>query len=170
MCALLERGLSSVTVDNVGLGGSVTSMSVINPNLHRRYSLPFGKAIVAVCRRHGVATQYHMCGRCRAALPITAEMGISGFDALECPPTGDVDLAEVKRTFGAGISIKGNVNSITVMLRGTPADVERDVERCMAAAKGGGGYVCSVGDQCPPETPDENIFALVEAARRLGRY
>jgi len=170
MVALVGHALRTVPVDSVGLGGSSTSMSVISPALHRKYSLPFGRAIAEVCRRRDVPTQYHMCGRSRAALDITAEMGVSGFDALECPPTGDVDLAEVKRTFGDRCSLKGNVNSIAVMLNGGPDDVARDVERCMSAAKEGGGYICSVGDQCPLETPDENIFALVEAAKRFGRY
>ena len=170
MTALVDHALATISVDSVGLGGSSTSMSVISPSLHRRYSVGFGKSIVKVCAAYSVPTQYHMCGRCRTALPITAEMGVSGFDALECPPTGDVDLREVKETFGGQFSLKGNVNSITVMLNGNPNDVARDVERCMEAAKEGGGYVCSVGDQCPTETPDENIFALVEAARRLGRY
>lgn len=168
--ALLERAFSRVTVDTVGLGGSSTSMSVISPALHCKYSLPFGRAVAALCNRRRIPTQYHMCGKCRAALPITAEMGVSGFDALECPPTGDADLREVKRRFGADFSLKGNVNSIAVMLNGRPADVARAVEQCMEAAKEGGGYVCSVGDQCPYETPDENIFALVEEARRFGRY
>ena len=170
MVALVTHALSTVKVDSVGIDGSCTSMSVISPTLHRRYSVPFGRAIVEVCRRFGIPTQYHMCGRSRAALPITAEMAVSGFDALECPPTGDVDLREVKETFGLRFSLKGNVNSITVMLNGKPENVVQDVERCMAAAKDGGGHICSVGDQCPAETPDENIFALVEGARQMGRY
>jgi len=170
MTALIAHGLRAATIDTVGIGGSTTSMSVISPALHRAYSLPFGKAVCGLCRRAGVPTQYHMCGKSRQALPITAEMGVSGFDALESPPTGNVDLAEVKREFGGRVSLKGNVNSIAVMLNGKPEDVERDVARCMESAKSGGGYVCSVGDQCPAETPEENVFALVEAARRLGRY
>jgi len=168
--ALLDRALRIVTVDSVGLDGSTTSMSVISPALHREYSLPFGRAVCDICRPMNVPVQYHMCGRSRHALPITAEMGVSGFDALESPPTGDVDLGEVKDTFGDEFSLMGNVNSISVMFRGTPEDVVRDVERCMESAKSGGGYMCAVGDQCPAQTPDENIHAFVETARRLGRY
>ena len=168
--ALLDHILSNVILDSVGLGGSSTSMSVISPTLHRAYGLEFGRAVCAVARRHGRAVQYHMCGRSRQALPITAEMGVAGFDALESPPTGDVDLAEVKRTFGGRVSLRGNVNSIAVMLQGTPADVEADVRRCMDAAKDGGGYILGVGDQTPYATPEENLHAFVAAGRRLGEY
>ena len=34
----------------------------------------------------------------------------------------------------------------------------------------GGGFILSTGDQCGRDTPDENIFAMVETARTYGRY
>ena len=155
--------------DSIGLGGSTTSMSVLSPRHLEEYTVPFVRAIKSVAAKHDVPIQYHMCGRSREAIPILVEAGIDGMDALECPPTGNVDLAEVKERFGDRISLRGNVNSIDVMLHGTPADVERDVIRCMDAAKKGGGYILGVGDQTPYNTPDENIFALVEAGRGIDR-
>jgi uroporphyrinogen decarboxylase len=168
--ALLDRVFRETPLDSLGLGGSSTSMSVINPDLHRRHGLEFGRAVCEVAHRHGRPVQYHMCGRSRQALPITADMGVDGFDALESPPTGNVDLAEVKREFGGRVSLRGNVNSITVMLNGTPEDVEADVRRCMDAAKAGGGFILGVGDQTPYATPEENLRAFVEAGIRYGAY
>ena len=95
---------------------------------------------------------------------------VDGFDALECPPTGDIDLAELKQTLGKKISLRGNVNSITVMLEGTPEDVRQDVKRCMDAAKENGGFILGVGDQTPYATPEENLYAFVEAGREFGAY
>ncbi len=34
----------------------------------------------------------------------------------------------------------------------------------------GGGFVLSTGDQCGRDTPDANLFKLVEVARMYGRY
>ncbi len=168
--ALVDYVLAGTPLDSVGIGGSTTSISVISPDWHRKYTLDFGKAVCRVARRHKRAVQYHMCGRSRQALPITLEMGVDGFDALESPPTGDVDLAEVKETFGRKVSLRGNVNSISVMLHGKPRDVEQDVLRCMEAAKESGGYILGVGDQTPYDTPEENLYAFVEAGRKYGRY
>jgi len=168
--ALVDNVLKNTPVDSIGIGGSSTSMSVISPEFHREYSLEFGRAICKTAHKHGKPVQYHMCGKSRKMLPITAEMGVDGFDALESPPTGDVDLAEVKRTFGGRISLRGNVNSITVMLNGSPQDVERDVLRCMESAKEGGGFILGVGDQTPYNTSEENLYAFVEAGRKYGRY
>jgi hypothetical protein len=168
--SLTEHVLRGTEADSVGLGGSSTSMSVISPDLHRRFSLPFGNAVCAVARRFGRPSLYHMCGRSRAALPVTAEMGADCFDALECPPTGDVDLSEVKKTFGARTALRGNVNSIHVMMSGTTDDVRAAVKNCLNAAKTGGGYILGVGDQTPAGTSDENLHAFVEAGLEFGRY
>lgn len=168
--ALTRHVLKNTRVDSVGLGGSTTSMSVISPELHRRFTLPFGKAISSIGHEWGRPVLYHMCGKSREALPITAEMGVDCFDALECAPTGNVDLAEVKRQFGGTIALRGNINSIHVMLNGSVADVEKAVIGCCAAAKAGGGYILAVGDQTPANTPDDNIFALVEYGRKYGQY
>jgi len=34
----------------------------------------------------------------------------------------------------------------------------------------GGGFILSTGDQCGRDTPDENIYAMVETAREYGAY
>lgn len=168
--AMVGHVFRNTPLDSICLGGSSTSMSVISPDLHRNYSLDFGKAVCGRAKEFGVPVHYHMCGKSRAALSITAEMGVDGFDALESPPTGTVDLAEVKATFGAEYSLRGNVNSITVMKNGTPKDVEQDIIRCMDAAKAGGGFVLGVGDQTPYETSEDNLYAFVEAGKKYGKY
>lgn len=168
--SLTDYVLTNTALDSIGLGGSSTSISVISPDLHRKYSLAFGKAVCEAAHKHEVPVHYHMCGKSRKALPITAEMGVDGFDALECPPTGDVDLAEVKKVFGDKFSLRGNVNSITVMLAGDTADVEKEVMRCMNAAKDGGGFILGVGDQTPYNTPEENLFCFVETGKKYGVY
>ncbi len=168
--ALVEHVLTETGVQSVGIGGSTTSMSVISPEIHREHTLDFGRAVCDKAHEFAIPVQYHMCGKSRQALAITAEMGVDGFDALESPPTGNVDLAEVKKTFGSRISLRGNVNSIHVMVNGSPAEVEKDVMRCMSAAKENGGFILAVGDQMPVNAPRENILALVEYGKKYGEY
>ena len=167
---LTEDVLKNTSIDSVGLGGSTTSMSVISPDLHRKFSLPFGQIICEATHRYGKPVLYHMCGKSREALPITAEMGVDCFDALECAPTGNVDLSEIKKEFGGKVALRGNVNSIHVMMNGNASDVKTAVKNCMDAAKEGGGYILGVGDQTPAGTPDENLHAFVEAGLEFGKY
>ena len=83
---------------------------------------------------------------------------------------GDCDLAEIKRLYGDRLALMGNLHTTDVMLRGTPEDVERAARQAIEDAAEGGGFILSTGDQCGRDTPDENIFRLIEAAKRYGRY
>ncbi|MBF8249344.1 MAG: cobalamin B12-binding protein [Bacteroidetes bacterium] len=56
------------------------------------------------------------------------------------------------------------------MLKGSPREVEEEAKACIDAAASGGGFILSTGDQCGRDTPDDNLFALIEAAKMYGRY
>ena len=64
----------------------------------------------------------------------------------------------------------GNLHTVNIMLRGTPGDVELAAKQAIDDAAAGGGFILSTGDQCGRDTPEENIFKLVEAADAYGRY
>jgi len=83
---------------------------------------------------------------------------------------GDCDLAELKRLYGTKLVLKGNLHTTNVMLRGSPADVVAASRKAIDDAAAGGRFILSTGDQCGRDTPDENLFAMVETARTYGRY
>ncbi|MBM4082055.1 MAG: cobalamin-binding protein [Planctomycetes bacterium] len=64
----------------------------------------------------------------------------------------------------------GNLHTTEVMLKGTPDVVGREARKCMDDAAAGGGFILSTGDQCGRDTPEENIYRLIETARRHGKY
>jgi len=64
----------------------------------------------------------------------------------------------------------GNIHTTEVMLMGSVEEVERVAKKCIDDAAEGGGFILSTGDQCGRDTPDENIFKLVEVARTYGKY
>jgi len=143
-----------------------------NPEpIFRRLSLPTLKDITALCKAAGVPSQVHCCGPEYDLVRIAAEeTDLTSINPLEMPPMGDCDLARVKREFGSKISLMGNLHTTDVMLRGSPEDVRRASKAAIEAAAEGGGFILSTGDQCPRDTPEENIFAMVEAAEKYGRY
>lgn len=66
--------------------------------------------------------------------------------------------------------MKGNLHTTEVMLRGRPEDVVAAARKAIDDAAAGGRFILSTGDQCGRDTPDENIFALLEVAKSYGRY
>ena len=56
------------------------------------------------------------------------------------------------------------------MLRGSVADVKRETLKAILAGGEDGGFVLSTGDQCGRDTPDANIFAMVDVVKEFGKY
>ena len=151
-----------------GGSGAITMQS---PELFRRLSLPTLKAVCEMAHQAGVLTMVHCCGKERDLVEMAAnETRLNCINPLEPPPMGDCDLAQVKRTFGHRLSLMGNLHTTDVMLRGSPERVAEAARRAIDAAASGGGFILSTGDQCGRDTPEENIFKLVEVARTYGRY
>ena len=83
---------------------------------------------------------------------------------------GDCNLADLKQHFGSRIALMGNLHTSEVMLMGNTNAVRRASLQAIRDAGQGGGFILSTGDQCGRDTPDENLFAMVQTAREFGQY
>jgi len=146
--------------------GASGSLIWQTPATLRALALPVLQHATRLARALGIPTHVHSCGPETALVQMAAEeTDLTVIDPLEAPPMGDCDLAELKRRFGQRIILKGNLHTTDVMLRGSPADVHAAATAAIAAAAAGGRFILSTGDQCGRDTPDENIRAMVAAAR-----
>jgi uroporphyrinogen decarboxylase len=162
--------LIAIKPDYLLFGGSGT-ITLASPELARKYAIPALKKWSAMAKAAGIPSMLHSCGKSRALVDLLCEeTDVDCINPLEIAPMGDVDLAEVKRARGRQISLMGNLHTTNVMLKGTPDDVRAAARRAIADAAPGGGFILSTGDQCGPETPEENLFALVETAKTYGVY
>jgi uroporphyrinogen decarboxylase len=119
----------------------------------------------------GIPTMLHSCGKNRVLADMLASSTDVGMlNPLEVPPMGDIDLAEVKRVHGNRLAFMGNLHTTEVMLLGSSQFVRQKAVEAMRAAGPGGGFILSTGDQCGRDTPEDNLFAFIEAAKQYGRY
>ncbi len=84
-----------------------------------------------------------------------------------------VDLKWAKEKYGGSVALAGNVGvskSGTPMLEGTPDDVMEAARQCIEIGKPGSGYILSGGCEIHHMIPEENIHALVAAAKKYGQY
>lgn len=157
-------------VDSIITGGS-GSLTLQSPDLWYTYSFPTLKAQAAMCRGTGIISGVHSCGRERFMVEKCAlETDLDYINPLEVAPQGDCDLAELKELYGSRIALMGNLHTTDVMLFGTTDDVRLASLKAIKAAGEGGGFVLSTGDQCGRDTPDKNLFAMAETAKRFGGY
>jgi len=151
--------------------GSSGSLVWQTPEIFRELALPLLKKATEMAHDLGIPTHVHSCGPEAELVKIAAlETKLSVIDPLEIAPMGDCNLAELKKLYGDTIVLKGNLHTTSVMLKGSPKDVIDASKQAIKDAAKGGRFILSTGDQCGRDTTDANIYAMVEAVEKYGRY
>lgn len=78
-----------------------------------------------------------------------------------------------KEKYGERVALAGNVGvskSGTPMLDGSPNDVMEEARKCLEIGMPGSGFLLSAGCEVHHNVPEENILALIEAAKMYGHY
>jgi len=110
---------------------------------------------------------FHSDGNLVSVLDDLLSLGMSGLHPIE--PEA-MDLGETKKALAGRACVIGNV-SVDLLARGTPEQVYEAVERCMAVAAPGGGYMVSSGNCIPAYAKLENAEAMIRAISELrDRY
>lgn len=154
----------------IGLGGSGT-LIFQTVEIFRKIAFPAVKRAIELAHNAGIPTHVHSCGPEKELVKIMAEeTDLTVIDPLEIPPMGDCDLKKLKALYGNKIVLKGNLHTTDVMLRGSVSDVIAASKKAIDDAGANGRFILSTGDQCGRDTPEENIYAMIDTAREYGRY
>ncbi|MCC6728723.1 MAG: hypothetical protein IT208_05220 [Chthonomonadales bacterium] len=137
--------------------------------LWRRWILPRLERVIAAAReaRSDILIFYHGDGDMSAIVP---DLIGAGVDILNPVQPDCMDLAALKHRYGDRLAFWGGIGTHTLLTRGTPDDVRREVRERLEAGAAGGGLLLAPTQMIGPEVPWENVEALVEAVRELGRY
>jgi uroporphyrinogen decarboxylase len=157
----VAAGADAVLVSSAYAGGGL-----ISTRHYREFVLPFEARVIAGFKGRcpGTPVYTHTCGAIGDRLELLEETGTDGIDTLDPPPLGDVELAEAKRRVGGRLFLKGNVDPVGTVLRGTPDAVREDAAWRLAVGAPGGGYVLSTACSVPPGAPPPNVMQLRAAA------
>ena len=152
----------------VGASGTLVFQTM---RIFKQLAFPAVRHAIERASLAGLPTHIHSCGPEANLVRYMADnTALSVIDPLEIPPMGDCDLKQLKKDVGSRITLKGNLHTTEVMLRGSPDDVLRESRKCIDDAADGGRFILSTGDQCGRDTPDENIFAMINAVNDYGKY
>jgi MtaA/CmuA family methyltransferase len=141
--------------DIIGAGDAVASL--VSPGYYREFSRPYMHRVCQALQKAGAKVKYHVCGATEHLLPI---FGVVGADIYNV----EADLGLARRGLGENICLKGNVETVAVLMNGTPAEVYAAGQAAIRGA-GGHGVILSAGCEVPKATPPANLHALVRAAR-----
>jgi uroporphyrinogen decarboxylase len=142
------------------IGDSPSGPDVLSPRFYRKFAWPYVKQMAQELNASGVLLSYHICGN---ATPIIADMVATGAPMIEIDQKAD--QAKCKEAAGVRATLVGPVDPNMVMALGTPDEVTRACRRAIETLGPGGGLILGPGCALPATTPDENIDAMVAAAK-----
>ena len=126
---------------------------------YRRYVLPHTRHVIDALRP-GVPVIHFGTGN-PALLPLLTEAGgtVIGVDWR-------VPLDDAWQTIGYDKAVQGNLDP--VILLSTPAEIRRRAQEILDQAAGRPGHIFNLGHGVLPQTPVDNVIALVDAVHELG--
>jgi uroporphyrinogen decarboxylase len=157
------RALRAAGAHGTSLGelGSDT----ISPAMYRKFVVPRLRKFYGAMREAGFPASLHQCGNTAAVLGDMVSVGAS---ILELDPA--TELRAAKDATRGRAAVLGMVDPAHVLERGTPALVVDKSREALGALAPGGGFILGPGCALSPETPEENVSALLETADKFGRY
>jgi uroporphyrinogen decarboxylase len=156
---ILKRKSLPIIVEPIG------SASLISPIHFKEFVAPCLKRLSDHVHKNGggLPAALHICGK---TTPNWKAMLEAEFDMWSLD---NVDLGQAKASVGHRVVLIGNVTPAN-LLKNTPEEV--DAEAKIICEKMGDlkGFILGSGCEVPINTPPENIDALINAARKYGRF
>ena len=142
---------------------------LLSPEMWRRFLQPGFKAFVGLAKDYGCAVAHHSCGSIQPLIPDLIDCGLDILNPIQ-PGVADMDRAELKRRFGRQLCFHGSISIQRTLPFGTPEDVRKEVRERFETLGPGGGFIFCTAHNIQADTPLENVEALFQAYRELGRY
>ena len=159
--------------ESLCIGCSWSCNSLIGPALWRKWDKPLIKAVCDEIHCHGKLLHIHFHGKCMETVADFSEIGIDCVCPFERPPGGDVvgleGLKQVEKLLDGKTTMNGNVHTVETLIRGTVDDVRREVREVIEAFDGNNRVIVGSGDQVGRETPEENIYAMIDEVKNFNQ-
>ena len=163
---LSEQAIARYELDWLWAGDDAAGQEhmMMSPALWREQVKPELQRVFEVGKRHNLWVAFHCCGALRPIIPDLIEIGMDVLNPVQSTCPG-MDPLELKKEFGDAIAFMGGVDTQDLLPHGTVGQVRQATARLIEGmTHDGGGYILAASHTIPPETPDDNIFAMYAEA------
>ena len=165
----LEAGAGGIDIFFTGDDFGQQNGTLISPESWRQSLRAGFRALIELGHRYGCKVAHHTCG---SVLPIIPDMIDCGLDILNPlqPDVRGMDYARINRLFGDRLCFHGAISIQRTMPFGTPDQIRDEVRDRFESLGPGGGLIFCTAHNIQADTSLENVEALFNAYRELGRY
>ena len=157
---LFARAQIDAGADIIGVGDAIAS--VAGPLAYNDLAVQYETRLLEAIRQAGGMTKLHICGN---TAPFLESLPAQHCDILDVDWMVPIDKAA--ELHGNITCINGNYDPVAVLLQGTVQDVKDAVKSCMRM--GGMKHASAAGCEVPKNTPPENLMAVYDALKEIGK-
>jgi uroporphyrinogen-III decarboxylase len=157
-------------LESIQISSPYAGSSFISKESYIDLVLPSVSRLATEIRQSGGYSYIHTCGSINDRMELFAESGTDGIECMDPPPLGDVTLDVAKSRVGDKIFLKGNLDSVNILLQANEEEFESVVKDTIQIGKNNGGFIlssaCSISRDVNPKRI-KNISKLID---KYGEY
>jgi len=138
----------------------------ISPKTYREFLKPIHKDFFKEIKNMNLYTLINFWGYISPLLNDIKEIGVDGLLIEESRKNYKLDVVDIIKIVGDRICLFGNVDSVNTILLGNSEDIRKEIDKQREVRKYG-SFIFSNGSPFTPGTPKENVFELINYARRV---
>ena len=136
-------------------------VGMMGPQDAEKFAFPYLKKIFDSFP--GMIHVYHNDAPNMGILEGLSKVGIDVFNLSH-----KTEIVEVRKKIGPNVVLMGNIPPLDVLVRGTADDVRKATEELLNKLPNCGPLIVSPGGGVSPQTPIENLKAMVEVVRKFS--
>ncbi len=159
------ESMKGARFDLVETGGGSSSSTLISPELHQEYCLPYDRKMHNALHDLGFLITYHTCGGTFGIEEYIVENGCDASETL-APSSmgGNQEPWEFRNKVGNRIACIGGVDQYSVLTSGSEEEIRQMTHKLFDTVGTEGGYICAASDHFF-DTPPENLVTFANAAK-----
>ena len=151
----------------IAMADPVANPALIGPKMYEKFVFPYTKELTDYAyEKTGHKVSLHMCGDTRSIWKYLGQYQLN-----ELSLDNIIDIKQAADEIGSEVPIAGNVDPVSIVMKGTKEEIFADVKRCVEiGSKAKKGYTLATGCDIPETTDPQKIDWFMDAARACGEY
>lgn len=160
-CGIVD-GFAEAGMDGIFFSDDLgfSTQLIFSPDLFRQLFKPWYKKLFERIRKHNMHVIMHSCGYLWEIIPDLIDCGLQVFHFQPYI----LDIQRLVSEFGKDLAFFGGLDIQKFLIQSTPNEVTEGIQKIFSILDhDGGGYIAGPSNSLMPDTPFENIQAMLEA-------
>jgi len=162
---LWGRAQRDAGADALWVGDCLSASSFISPEIFTDFCTPYAEKVIGELKKTGLFLIYHACETSIPHIELEARLSADAVNLGE-----GIEILEVKKQLKQKKCLMGNLDPIRVLRDGTVEQIRTETSQMIEKNKAAGAYIFSTSEGITQDTPQENITAMMEAAKKCAVY